>query len=104
MTRDDIARLLEVNDRAVARALVVLYQRQTADERSGGMTKHSNGCGFNASDAPFASSLAERVLGGKRLSATQLRLARRMLRKYAGQLLAVAEAKAASKEAPRPTP
>lgn len=93
MTREDINVLLSTNDRAVARALVVLYERQTDDEKGSGVTKHSNGAGFNATDASFGTALAQWVLSGKRLSAGQLASARRMLGKYSGQLLAIAKAK-----------
>ena len=81
----------------VARALVVLHDRQTADERSSQSTTHENGVGFNGTDARFLSSLAEQVRAwegtppeGRRfpvpLSARQLELARKKVAKYAKQL------------------
>jgi len=81
----------------VARALVVIYEKQTADERVCQTTSHSNGVGFNGADARFLSSLAEQVKWwegtpfGKRQHATplserQLAIARKKIVKYSRQL------------------
>lgn len=98
-TKDDIKALLEKNDLAVERALVALYNRQTADEQATHTTAHHNGMGFNGVDADFGTSLAEKVLKGWKLSPKQLAAARKMLRKYVGQLLVVAQATMAAKAA-----
>lgn len=42
--------LLATNDRAVERALVCLYNRQTIDEQLSEDTKHRNGRGFSAGE------------------------------------------------------
>ncbi len=97
-TREEILVLLNANDRAVERALVVLYQNQTADERGSLSTRHSNGIGFNATDAKFGSDLAQKVQKGWRLSPAQIASGRKLIRKYVGQLVAAAEAKAAQKQ------
>jgi hypothetical protein len=98
-TKESIASLLAKSDKAVYRGLVVLYQRQTADEKSSENTKHQNGVGFNATDAKFGTSLAKQVLTWQEatqkkypnpLSKGQIDAARRMIRKYAGQLANVA--------------
>lgn len=46
LTTDGIIHLLRTNDRAVGRALVVLKNRQTADEQASLQTRHLNGRGF----------------------------------------------------------
>jgi hypothetical protein len=97
ITREEVTHLLKTNDRAVERALVVLYQRQTSDEQAVLQTRHTNGVGFNATDAKFGSDLAQKVLKGWRLTPGQIGSARRMLIKYGGQLVAAAEEKAARK-------
>lgn len=43
LTRDSIIALLETNDLAVARALLVLNERQTQDEQMTEHTSHRNG-------------------------------------------------------------
>lgn len=93
--KDTIRALLESNASAVYRALIVLFNRQTADEQQSEDTKHLNGRGFNARDAKFGTDLAQRCLNPDKryrypLSVNQLAAARRMLRKYAGQLARVA--------------
>lgn len=98
-TKDEILALLAERDAAVARALVALYERQTADEQSALITTHHNKMGFNGLDARFGSELARKVLKGWTLSPKQLAAARKMLRKYAGQLVLVANQKAAAKAA-----
>jgi len=94
MKLEDIKSLLDSNDRAVERAMVVLFERQTADEQASNTTSHKNGRGFNGLDANFGSSLARQVMAGRRLSPKQLQYARKMAHKYAGQLLEEAELKA----------
>jgi len=81
----------------VARALVVLHDRQTNDEREAQTTSHSNGVGFNGTDANILSSFAEQVRAWEAtppqerryampLSPRQMELARKKVAKYARQL------------------
>lgn len=74
------------------RAVLALYERQTADEKSAGSTVHHNAAGYNAFDAPFMTSLAEQLKQGRHLSNKQLAAARKVLRKYTGQLAKIAKA------------
>jgi len=84
---DSLKLLLDRNPRAVERAMVVLYHRQTSDEQVSSSTNHLNGRGFNGVDAAFGSSLARQVLDGRALSIKQLDHARKMVKKYVRQLL-----------------
>lgn len=93
-----IKRLLLTNDRAVERAMVVLFERQTASEQSAHSTTESNGRGFSAFDAKSGTYYAQWVMSGRRLSGRFLTKARVMSLRYARQLLEVAEAKQAAKE------
>lgn len=99
MTREQIKQVLRDNDRAVDRAMVVLYQRQTIDERSISQTKHSNGVGFSAADASLGTYFARYVLKGRPLTGQWLAKARRMALHYSGQLLEAAKIKEAQKQA-----
>ena len=100
--RDQILSSLATNERAVAKALVLLYRRQTADEQEAQTTCHVNGRGFNAADASLLTLYAERVLRGERLSFERLHEARNRLRKYVGQLEDEAIAKDLRKLETRP--
>ncbi len=90
MTKEQIKTLLLTNNAAVERAMVALYNRQTADERSSSTTQHLNGRGFNAFDAERGSYWARWVQSGRHLTGRHLEGARKMALKYAGQLAEVA--------------
>jgi hypothetical protein len=92
-TRDSIRYLLQTNDRAVERALVALYRRQTALEQHSRETLTDNGQGFNAADARILTIYAQGLLDGQTLQAHELKFARERLVKYAGQLLEIAVSK-----------
>lgn len=92
-TKESIRELLERNDQAVARGVVALYKRQTADERSIQETKHSNGIGFNSSDARYLSWVATYAQRTGRVTGKHLIKTRAKLLKYSGQLADIANAK-----------
>lgn len=86
MNKSQIRTLLLSNDRAVERAMVVLFQRQTVDEQRTSSTQHSNGRGFNAFHAKSGTYYAKWVLSGRRLTGRHLVAAREMACHYARQL------------------
>jgi hypothetical protein len=101
--RESITALLARNDNAVERALLVLFDRQTADEQMTDATRQHNGRGFTAFDAEIFSSFAKQVRQGRTLSPKQLALARKpdkfgnpRIARYWSQLLEAAEAKQAA--------
>jgi len=100
LSKNDIRNLIATNDRAVERALLVMLNRQTADEARGNTTKKANGIGYNKRDAPFGTDLGKKLKMGVRLSPRQIQCARAMLLKYSGQLLDEAEMKAARERLP----
>ena len=98
--RSTITQLLETSDKAVARAIVVLNQRQTADEQSAEQTKYTNGQGFRACDARMGTSMAQFYERNGYLSAKQLAYWRKRQRNgvmrigvYATQLANIANQK-----------
>jgi len=100
-TKESILLLLD-GDAAVLRGILAIYERQTADEKSSETTKHHNGMGFNGRDAAFGTSLAKQILAwnadknskfNRPLSSKQMESARKMLKRYAGQLAKVANEK-----------
>jgi len=95
-TKDEIRALLMTKDAAVERALVVLFERQTTDEQAAAQTRHLNKRGFNATDAEFGTSLVRSIQKYGHLTPRQMTYARRMVRKYAGQIARVANERAAS--------
>lgn len=96
-TKDKIAALLKSNDRAVEKAMVSLYDRQTQDEKRDSSTRHDNKRGFRANHASKGSYYARWVLGGRRLTGHHLANARSIALHYTQQLVDEANAKETAK-------
>lgn len=100
-TKADIIQLLNTNDKAVARAVFVLNQRQTYSEQASEHTINRNGEGFTPADARMGSSMAKFYSRTGYLSPKQIAYWRKpnargvpRINKYAGQLLEIANQKA----------
>jgi hypothetical protein len=118
MTRTELLQQIATNDTIAVSALIALYGRQTADEQTAETTAHSNGVGFNGTDAGILSSFAKQAIEWRAakkagqavrfaspLSPRQMELLRKKLPKYARQLEEIAEEKAARRAAAsRPEP
>lgn len=104
-TQAQIQDLIEADDRAVARALIAIYRRQTADEQAVGQTSEHNSRGFGSFDAEFLTNVAKRVVRRSVespddaelrargwLTPAELPAVRAKIRKYWKQLIEVAEA------------
>lgn len=97
MNKQSILHLLNTNDRAIARALVVLNERQTTDEQTAEATINRNGCGFTPADAHMGTSMANYFTKWGKLSEKQLEYWKKpnakgipRINKYATQLLEIA--------------
>jgi len=106
-SKEEIIHLLLNSNAALARALVVLNERQTADERVSEETKHHNSVGFNAAHAKRGTSMANFFLRTGFLTQKQLAWWRAPIRQgsttprigiYAEQLRDAAAKKAAAKK------
>lgn len=89
-SKDSIQRLLRQDDRAVERALVKIYWRQTAAEQSLLHSTESDGRGFNRSDTAFLTQVAQDCLRYNGLTGPQLARVRPRMMKYWRQLLEIA--------------
>jgi hypothetical protein len=96
---EEIRSLLEKSDKAVQRAIVALYERQTESERNTEATVEKNGVGFNGFDAKFFSSLAQQIQSGRVLSQKQIAFARKGIMKYSKQLAQIANGREQEKAA-----
>jgi hypothetical protein len=93
-TKDRLFHLLDNSELAVAKAVLTLYGRQTADEQVSMTTKHANRRGFNARHAEFLTSIAKALpLYNNRMTPKQLAKVRPMVKVYWRQLLEEIEAK-----------
>jgi hypothetical protein len=100
---DTIKNLLANNDKAVGRALIVLRNRQTADEKISETTKHQNGRGFRPCHARMGTNMADFFEKRGFLSPKQTAYWRAPMKDgnsrieiYSRQLLEEAQAKAAA--------
>lgn len=72
LTKEFILHLLETNDRAIGRALVVLLNNQTADEQVSEDVRYLNGKGFRPCHARMGTSMAQFFLRNNYLSKKQI--------------------------------
>lgn len=72
------------------RALLRIYQLQTASEKVIEHTTDYNGVGFTGIDGEFMTSLAKQFISKFSLSAKQYKYVKKAMKKYAGQLLKIA--------------
>jgi len=103
LSKDAIVRLLETNDKAVARALVVLYNNQTSSEQASEETRFRNGEGFRPCHARVGTSMATFYMSRNFLTLKQIAYWRHKMKcgnmrisVYWKQLALAAEAKKAS--------
>lgn len=101
---ENIKALLATNDKAVGRALIVLRNRQTADEKISETTKHQNGRGFRPCHARMGTNMADFFERKGYLSSKQVAYWRAPMKDgnsrieiYSKQLLDEAVAKAQAK-------
>jgi hypothetical protein len=77
---------MEANEYFLYCCILVLYARQESDEQDVADTHHQNGEGFNKSDAPFLSLVAEQLMKDYPIPPSDVAEARKRMKKYAGQL------------------
>jgi len=92
-TKEFIKEKLSTDVRWMERGLVVLFSRQTDDEKSVKRTRHLNGRGFNKSDGEYLSYVSKYILNGGKLSGHHLTKVSTKLPKYWGQILEEIELK-----------
>ena len=93
-TKEQIVTMLETNDKAVTRAVIAIYKRQTSAEQIAQATKVNNNVGFNHADAPYLSYCAKYALDKRtNLSGKHLEKSRKRVMKYWAQLIDIANEK-----------
>lgn len=104
--KEYLQNLVRTNDKALMRAIWVIYCRQTDSERVRGETTEHNGQGFGKVDAEFFTSLVHRVQAGQGVASRDLAIARNKMPKYWRQLMEISkermatEAEAAHEKSP----
>lgn len=85
-TKEFIQEKLTSNPKWIERGLIVLYNRQTEDEKQSSETKWDNGKGFSGSDSKYLSYCSKWVLSGRSLSGVHLEKCGKKMRKYWKQI------------------
>ena len=97
-TKEQMLDLIKNNNQAVLRAIIVLYDRQTPEEKAKGEAIEDNFIGFSGYDSKYLGDLAKQLLKEKRIKRDDFWRARYRLRKYAGQLAEIANEKEVENE------
>lgn len=87
----EILRKIEADQRWLFRAILRINSFQTSEEIDSESTRDQNGRGWNSCDAPFMTSLARQIEERGSLSSGQTKVARKVIKKYVGQLLSYME-------------
>ena len=85
--------LVRTNDKALLRAIWVIYQRQTDEEQKTGVTTEENGMGFGKVDAEFFTNLVVKMRHGQKLTTGEMAAAHNKMPKYWRQLMVVSKTK-----------
>lgn len=100
LTKDAIIQLLATNDHAIARALIVLSEQQTAVELTTHSSVHQNNRGFKQCHAFIGPEMSKNIQKFQRITVGQANYWRQLdsrghmrIAAYAGQLLKLAIAK-----------
>ena len=94
--------LLKTNDKALLRAIVLIYDNQTPEEKDKGESIEDNCIGFSKIDAKEMGDIARKIKANKALTKGELAKSRNKMQKYWKQLMIIskkqAEAKIAAEE------
>jgi hypothetical protein len=90
LLQEEIRAKVQVDPRWTERAVLVLFEHQTEDEKQNDATLKRNGVGFSGSDAHLMSYYAKWLLSKKHLTGKHLEKAQKVVSKYAGQLAKIA--------------
>ena len=89
--KEYLQNLVRTNKKALYRAIVVIAEYQTPEEKAWGMTIDHNGVGFGAVDAEMMTALALRLKNGGELTRRELAICRNKMPKYWRQLMIISK-------------
>ena len=89
--KEYLQNLVRTNKKALYRAIVVIADYQTPEEKAWGMTMDHNGVGFGAVDAEMMTALALRLKNGGELTEKELAICRNKMPKYWRQLYRISK-------------
>ncbi len=85
--------LVKTNDKALLKAIVCIYDRQTFEEKEAGKSLGKNKIGFNKFDSEEMSDIARKIKAKVKLSENEIIHARITIPKYWKQLMIISKQK-----------
>jgi len=83
--------LVKTNDRALTKAIVLIYDLQTDEEKSIGKSVEDNKIGFSKIDAYELSNVAKKIKRGQALTEAEVAKSRNKMQKYWKQLMVISK-------------
>lgn len=90
--------LVRTNDQALLRAIVLIYDNQTDEEKLKGESIEDNCIGFSKIDAAEMGAIARKIKAKKQLSKGELAKSRNKMQKYWKQLMIISKKQAEAKK------
>lgn len=88
-----IKNLLKTNNNALLKAILLIYDNQTEEEKNKGESIEDNCTGFNKVDAKEMGKIAIKIKAGKALTEGELAKSRNKMQKYWKQLMIISKQK-----------
>lgn len=86
--------LLKTNEAALVKSIVLIYDRQTDEEKNKGESIEDNYVGFSKVDANDMGAIARKIKAGKALTKGELAKSRNKMQKYWKQLMVISKEQA----------
>ena len=90
--------LLKTNDKALLKAIVLIYDNQTPEEKDRGESIEDNCIGFSKIDAKEMGDIARKIKAGKVLTKGELAKSRNKMQKYWKQLMIISKKRAEARK------
>lgn len=89
--KEYLQNLVKTNKRALYRAIVLISEYQTPEEKAFGATFEHNNVGFGAVDAEFLTNMSLKIRCGVELSPKELAICQNKMPKYWRQLMVISK-------------
>ncbi len=86
-----IKNLVKTNDRALVKAILLIYDLQTEEEKNTGQSVEENKIGFNKIDAYELGNIAKKIKRGQSLTKLEVAKSRNKMQKYWKQLMIISK-------------
>ena len=83
--------LVKTNEKALLKAIVLIYDNQTPEEQQNGESIEDNDIGFTKYDAKELGDIAKKIKNGKLLTAGELAKSKNKMTKYWKQLMVISK-------------